>query len=266
MTDTEFLKDKNVIVTGSTSGIGLGIAKMFAKEGANVIINGLADQFFIANLCNDIVDKSVGNKVIYHSADMSKESEIIELVKFAHDNLGAIDILVNNAGVQYVAPIEEFPSEQWEKIIAINLSSTFHLVRNFLAGMKIKNWGRIINIASTHGLVASANKSAYVAAKHGLVGLSKVIALEVAAHNITCNAICPGWVRTDLVEKQIASIAQEKNISINEATNVLLCEKQPSGRFIEVDDIAQFVLFLCSKTADNITGAALTVDGAWTAV
>lgn len=257
------MQNRSAIVTGSTSGIGLAIATGFAREGCNVMLNGFAPQPEIEQICKDL--SAYGNRVTYHPANMAVASEIGDLVSECQKQFGGVDILVNNAGVQHTAPIEEFPAEQWDRIISINLTSSFHTSRLVLPLMKAKNWGRIINIASVHGLVASVHKSAYVAAKHGMVGLTKVVALETAELNITCNAICPGWVRTPLVEKQIEALASDTNLNLDEATLKLLTEKQPSKRFVETDQIAALAVFLCSESACNISGIALPIDGGWIA-
>jgi 3-hydroxybutyrate dehydrogenase len=258
------LKGKNAVVTGSTSGIGEAIARALAAQGANVMLNGFGDAAAIEKLRAEIAEK---NKVtvLYNPADLSKGEDCAALVRDAEVRLGSIDILVNNAGIQFVAPIHEFPVDRWNQIIAINLSSAFHTIHAALPGMLARKWGRIINTGSTHGLVASANKVAYVAAKHGIVGLTKVVALETATSGITCNAICPGWVLTPLVQKQIDDRAAREKIDIKKAEHDLLAEKQPSLRFTKVEDIGGMAVFLCSDHAQNITGAALTLDGGWTA-
>ena len=256
------LKGKTALVTGSTSGIGLAIARALALAGADLVLNGFGDAAQIEALVAEI-QAEAGVKVVYDGADMSKPAEIEAL--FANAAPNGIDILVNNAGIQHVAKIEDFPVEQWDRIIAITLSSAFHTSRLALPGMKAKGWGRILNIASAHGLVASAEKSAYVAAKHGIVGLTKVTALETAETGVTCNAICPGWVRTPLVERQIEAKSKEHGISIEEASRDLLAEKQPTLRFTTPEQLGGVAVFLCSAAADNITGISLPVDGAWTA-
>jgi 3-hydroxybutyrate dehydrogenase len=261
---TKPLKGKVAVITGSTSGIGLGIARQLAEQGASVVLNGFGDTGTIEELRSEI-ESSAGVKVRYHGADVSKPEEVRALIKDAVDQLGGVDILVNNAGIQYVSPVEQFPEEKWDAIIAINLSSAFHAIKASLPHMRKGGWGRIINIASTHGLVASVDKVAYVTAKHGLVGMTKVVALEYAESNITCNAVCPGFVRTPLVEAQIAALAQRQGISLEQATVELLSEKQPTKRFTEVEQLAALVLFLCSEAAANITGSTQVVDGGWTA-
>ena len=254
------LKGKTALVTGSTSGIGLGIAKALAAQGANIVLNGFGDaegpQAEISAL---------GVKVAYHGADMSRVSEIEAMMQFAADTFGRVDILVNNAGIQHVARIEDFPVERWDAIIAINLSSAFHATRLALPAMKAANWGRIINVASVHGLVVSAEKSAYVAAKHGVVGLTKVTALENATTGVTCNAICPGWVLTPLVQKQVDAKAAALGLSNEEATKLLLGEKEPSMQFTTPDELGQLAVFFCSPAANNVRGVAWNMDGGWAA-
>ena len=258
------LKGKVAIVTGSTSGIGVGIAKVLARQGADIVLNGLGDADEIEDIRSSISDAH-GVRAIYDGADMSMGETVRSLIVRTVDEFGHVDILVNNAGVQFTAPVEEFPVHRWDAILAINLSAAFHGIAAAVPHMKKLGWGRIINIASAHGLVGSAHKAAYVAAKHGLVGLTKVVGLETAGSGITANAVCPGWVRTPLVEKQIADIAAEKGISQQDATTSLLGKKQPSGTFVTPEQLGGMVAFLCSPAADQITGAALAVDGAWTA-
>jgi len=254
------LKGKTALVTGSTSGIGLGVAKALAQQGANILLNGFGDaKGPIAEVA------ATGVKVDYHGADMSKPSEIEDMMKFAASRFGRIDILVNNAGIQHVANVEDFPVERWDAIIAINLTSAFHTTRLAIPAMREANWGRIINIASAHGLVASAQKSAYVAAKHGIVGFTKSVALETARTGITSNAICPGWVLTPLVQKQIDARAEHEGISLTQAQNELLGEKQPSLQFTTVEQLGGLAVFLCSPAADQVRGVAWQVDGGWTA-
>ncbi len=254
------LKGKTALVTGSTSGIGLGIAISLAKQGANIVMNGFGD-----HLPAQAHIEQLGVKVHYHGADMSKAKDIEDLFAFVENKQSSIDILVNNAGIQHVANIEDFPVERWDSIIAINLSSAFHTSRLALPYMKKKNWGRIINIASAHGLVASAQKAAYVAAKHGIVGLTKVTALENATTGITCNAICPGWVLTPLVQKQLDDKAKALGISNEKATEMLLSEKEPSLQFTTPEEIGELAVFLCSPAANNVRGVAWAMDGGWTA-
>ncbi len=258
------LKNKNAIVTGSTSGIGLAIAYAFAKEGCNIMLNGFGERAAIDAEIAEIKQK-FGVKVEYSPADMSKPAEIAGMVAACEKAFGTVDILVNNAGIQFTAPVDEFPEEKWDAILAINLSSAFHSVKAALPIMKKNNFGRIINIASVHGLVASKNKAAYVAAKHGIVGLTKVIALENAEADITCNAICPGWVHTPLVQKQIVDKAKAENITEQQAADLMLGEKQPNKKFITTDQLAAFAIFLCGDNGGSMTGEIITMDGGWTA-
>ena len=257
------LKNKTAIVTGSTSGIGLGIARALAADGANIMINGFGDAAAIESVKKEIA--ALGVKVDYHGADMSKPAEIEDLIRQTAARLGGVDILINNAGIQHVALIEDFPTEKWDAIIAINLSSAFHTMHHALPLMKARNWGRVINIASAHGLVASAQKSAYVAAKHGIVGLTKSAALETAQTGVTVNAICPGWVLTSLVQKQIDARAAAEKIPVEQAKRDLLAEKQPSIEFVTPEQLGALAVFLCSDAADQIRGASYSVDGGWTA-
>lgn len=257
------LKNKAAIITGSTSGIGYGIATILAKEGCNIMLNGMVDDATLATIKKEIA--SFGVKVSYSGADMKNPTQIKEMITQTEKEFGSVDIVVNNAGIQRVFPIEEFPDEAWNDVIAIDLSSSFHTIKNALPIMRKNNWGRIINIASAHGLVASEHKAAYVAAKHGLVGLTKVTALETAKENITCNAICPGWVLTPLVEKQIQDNAKAQNITFEQAKYNLLAEKQPSLQFVTPEQIGGLVVFLCSDAAAQIKGIALPIDGGWVA-
>jgi len=254
------LKGKTALVTGSTSGIGLGIARALARQGADIVLNGFGDaegpKAEIAAL---------GVKVGYHGADMSKPAEIEAMMKYAAESFGRVDILVNNAGIQHVAKIEDFPPERWDAILAINLSSAFHATRLALPAMKKANWGRIINLASVHGLVASAEKSAYVAAKHGIVGLTKVTALETATTGVTCNAICPGWVLTPLVQKQVDARATQLGVSNEEAKKQLLAEKEPSLQFTTPEELGELAVFFCSDAGKNVRGVAWNMDGGWAA-
>ena len=254
------IKGKTALVTGSTSGIGLGIALALARQGANIVLNGFGDtegpKAQVAAL---------GVKVAYHGADMSKPAEIEDLMQFAAAQFGQVDILVNNAGIQHVALVEDCPVEKWDAIIAINLTSAFHTTRLALPAMKKSNWGRVINIASAHGLVASASKSAYVASKHGIVGFTKSLALETARTGVTSNAICPGWVLTPLVQKQIDARAANEGISIEQAQNELLAEKEPSLQFTTPDELGELAVFFCSPAGNNVRGVAWQMDGAWTA-
>lgn len=258
------LSGKVALVTGSTSGIGLGIARALAVAGTHVVLNGFGDKALIDKLVAEF--RSQYNVKVDHSAaDMSRPAEVAAMVAQAAREVGGVDILVNNAGIQHVAPIEEFPVEKWDAVIGINLSAAFHAIRAALPHMKARNWGRIINIASTHGLVASPQKAAYVAAKHGILGLTKVVALETARTGITCNAICPGWVLTPLVQKQIDAIAAREKLAPDAAKMKLLGEKQPSLEFATPEQIGAAALFLCSQAAAQIRGIALPVDGGWTA-
>jgi 3-hydroxybutyrate dehydrogenase len=254
------LNGKTALVTGSTSGIGLGMAMSLARQGANVVLNGFGD--FEAAKAQVT---ALGVKVGYHGADMSKPAEIADLMAYVASDFGGADVLVNNAGIQFVAKVEDFPVDKWDAIIAINLSSAFHTTRLALPGMHTKNWGRIINVASAHGLVASAQKSAYVAAKHGLVGFTKSSALEVATTGITVNAICPGWVLTPLVQKQIDDRAAREGITVDKAKLDLLSEKQPSLEFTTPEQLGELAVFLCSPAGNNVRGVAWAVDGGWTA-
>ena len=258
------LNGKAAIVTGSTSGIGLGIARALAGAGCDVMLNGFGEAAVIETERAQIA-KDFGVRVGFNSADMAKPAAIERMVEAATAELGRVDILVNNAGIQHTAPVESFPIERWDAVIAINLSSNFHAIRAALPQMRKRNWGRIINIASTHGLVASVDKAAYVAAKHGVLGLTKVVALETATTGITCNAICPGWVLTPLVEKQITERASSEKISIDQAKADLLGEKQPSHEFATPEQIGAVAVFLCSEAGAQIRGVALPVDGGWTA-
>ncbi len=261
---TKPLKGKTALVTGSTSGIGLGIARALAQAGCNIVLNGFGESREIERERTQIAgDFCVG--ATFDGADLAKPAEIVRMIEAAAREFGRIDILVNNAGIQFTAPIEKFPVDRWDTVIAINLSANFHTMRAVIPQMRARNWGRIINIASTHGLVASVEKAAYVAAKHGVIGLTKVAALETAGTNITCNAICPGWVLTPLVEKQIRERASREKISVDQAKAELLSEKQPSHEFATPDQIGALSVFLCSDAAAQITGAALPVDGGWTA-
>ena len=254
------LKNKTALVTGSTSGIGLGIAKALASQGANIMLNGFGD---VEGAKAEVA--ALGVQVGYHGADMSKPADIEAMMAAAAEQFGRVDILVNNAGIQYVAPIEQFPAERWDAIIAINLTSAFHTTRLALPAMQAAGWGRIINVASVHGLVASAQKSAYVAAKHGIVGLTKVTALENATTGVTCNAICPGWVLTPLVQKQVDAKAEALGISNEEAKRVLLAEKEPSLQFTTPEELGELAVFFCSAAANNVRGVAWNMDGGWAA-
>ena len=254
------LKGKTAIVTGSTSGIGLGIAQALAAQGARIVLNGFGDVEGPKALIS-----ALGVPVSYHGADMSRVADIEDMVRSTERDFGAVDILVNNAGIQHVARIENFPPERWDAIIAINLSSAFHATRVALPGMLQRNWGRVINVASVHGLVASAEKSAYVAAKHGIVGLTKVTALENATSGVTCNAICPGWVLTPLVQKQVEAKAAANHTTIAEATAALLGEKEPSLQFTTPEELGALAVFFCSPAGNNVRGVAWNMDGGWAA-
>ena len=254
------LTGKTALITGSTSGIGLGIAKTLARQGAHVMLNGFGD-------VNAALAELAGapGQVRYHGADMSQPAQIEDMVRTCQRELGSVDILVNNAGIQHVALVEDFPPERWDAIIAVNLSAAFHAVRVALPGMKLRNWGRVVNVASVHGLVASAQKSAYVAAKHGLVGFTKAVALECATTGVTVNAVCPGWVLTPLVQKQVDARAAADGVSVEVAQARLLGEKQPSLQFTTPEELAALVVFLCSPAAQNVRGVAWNVDGGWAA-
>ena len=258
------LKGKTALVTGSTSGIGLGIAKALARQGANIVLNGFGD---VDTPRAEVLAAGQAHaaQVAYHGADMSKVSDIEDMVRYAESQFGRVDILVNNAGIQHVANVEDFPVERWDAIMAINLSSAFHTSRLVLPAMKAANWGRIINVASVHGLVGSAQKSAYVAAKHGIVGLTKVTALETATTGVTCNAICPGWVLTPLVQKQVDAKAAAHNLSNEEAKKLLLGEKEPSMQFTTPEELGELAVFFCSAAGNNVRGVAWNMDGGWAA-
>ncbi len=258
------MKGKTALVTGSTSGIGLGIARSLAARGANIVLNGFGDAAEIEKLRAGLAaEHSV--TVVYENVDLTRPPEIEALfARLAQAGIG-VDILVNNAGIQHVAPIESFPTDRWDAVIALNLSAAFHAIRCAMPGMKARGWGRIVNIASAHGLVASAEKVAYVAAKHGILGMTKVVALETARTSITCNAICPGWVLTPLVQKQIDARAQQAGITAEAAKIALLSEKQPSLEFVTPEQLGELTAFLCSEAAAQVRGAAYTMDGGWTA-
>lgn len=258
------LTGRTALVTGSTSGIGLGIARALAAQGANIMLNGFGDRGEIERT-RDELEKTHNVRVMHNSANLMHPNEIYEMVEWTCAQLGPIDILVNNAGIQFTSPVEDLPRDKWDAILATNLSAAFHAIHHTLPFMKRNGWGRIINTASTQGLVGSVNKSAYVAAKHGLVGLTKAVALETAGTGITCNAICPGWVRTALLEKQIEARAQQAGVDLETAAEQLLAEKQPSHQFVTVEQVAELVLFLCSDAAAQITGSAIPMDGGWTA-
>jgi 3-hydroxybutyrate dehydrogenase len=258
--ETNMLQGKTALVTGSTSGIGLGIAKSLARQGANIVLNGFGD---VEGPKAEVA--AIGVKVGYHGADMSKPAEIEAMMQYAAKEFGRVDVLVNNAGIQHVARIENFPTDRWDAIIAINLSSAFHATRLALPAMQKANWGRIINIASAHGLVASPEKSAYVASKHGIVGLTKVTALENATSGVTCNAICPGWVLTPIVQKQLDAKVATQGISNEAATQQLLAEKMPSLQFTSPEELGALAVFFCSPAGNNVRGVAWNMDGGWVA-
>lgn len=258
------LKNKSAVVTGSTSGIGMAVARALAQAGANVMLNGFGEPAAIRRLCDDLAAET-GVQVRHDGADISKGVEVKGLVTAAERAFGAVDILVNNAGIQFVAPVDEFPEEKWNAIQDIVLNGSFHAIKAALPGMKRRDWGRIINISSAHGLVASPFKSAYIAAKHGQVGLTKTVALEVAETGITCNAICPGYVRTPLVEAQVENQALVHNLPRERVIREVILATQPSKRFIEVEEISALAVFLCGDLARSITGTAISIDGGWTA-
>jgi 3-hydroxybutyrate dehydrogenase len=258
------LKDKVAIVTGSTSGIGLGIATHLAKAGCNVMLNGFGDPDQIEKTRAELADMH-SVQVLFSGADMTKPDEIEAMIDQAKAELGSVDIIVNNAGIQHVAPVDEFPVQKWDTIIAVNLTSAFHMIRLTLPLLKQKGWGRIINIASAHGLIASPYKSAYVSAKHGMLGLTKTVALEVAERGITCNAICPGYVLTPLVEGQIDDTAKARSIDREAVIRDVMLGEQPTKRFVTVEEVARLTVFLCGEAGASITGTALSVDGGWTA-
>jgi len=258
------LTGKSAVVTGSTSGIGLAIARALAKDGANITLNGFGEAAAIEKE-RAALEKEFGVKAIYSGADMTRPAEITAMIKTAETTFGGIDVLVNNAGIQHVANVEDFPIEKWDAIIAINLSSAFHTCRVALPGMKKRRWGRVINIASAHGLVASGQKSAYVAAKHGIVGFTKVVAIETANDGITCNAICPGWVLTALVAQQIEARAKAAGQTFEEAKRILVAEKQPMLQYTTPENIGALAVFLAGDAAATITGSAYSIDGGWTA-
>jgi 3-hydroxybutyrate dehydrogenase len=258
------LKSKTAVVTGSTSGIGLGIARALAQEGASVVINGFGDKSEIET-ARAAIEREFGVKALYSAADMTKPAEIADMIRTAEKTFGGVDILVNNAGIQYVAPIEEFPIEKWDAIIGINLSSAFHTIRAAVPGMKARKWGRIISTASAHSLVASPFKAAYVSAKHGLAGLTKTVALEVATFGITVNCISPGYVWTPLVERQIPDTMKARSMTREQVINEVLLAAQPTRQFVTIEQVAALALYLCSDAAAPITGANLSIDGGWTA-
>ncbi len=254
------LRGKTALVTGSTSGIGLEIARALATAGADVIVNGFGD----VETARAVIGEA-GGRVSYHAADLSKADEIAALMGYAEAEHGGVDVLVNNAGIQHTAAIEDFPPERWDAILAINLTAAFHTTRLALPRMRARDWGRIINVASVHGLVGSMHKAAYVAAKHGLLGLTKVTALETARTGVTCNAVCPGWVETPLVQRQVEARAVRDDVEQAVARDALVSEKQPSGTFVSVEQLAAVAVFLCSPSASQVRGAAWNIDGGWTA-
>jgi 3-hydroxybutyrate dehydrogenase len=258
------LKGRNAVITGSTSGIGLGIARALAAEGCNIVLNGFGDPAEIEKTRAELA-ASASVTVLHHGADMRRPGDIADLVSVSESKLGSVDILANCAGIQRVMPIDDVPDDLWDDIIAINLSSLFRTTRAVLPGMRRRNWGRIINIASTHGLVASVNKGPYIAAKHGVVGLTKAVALETAETGITCNAICPGWTLTPLLQPQVEAKAKELGVSTEEGGRALIADKTPTKRFVRIEQLAALAVFLCSDAASEMTGTALPMDGAWTA-
>lgn len=257
------LKGKNAVITGSTSGIGLGIAKALAKNGASIMVNGLGEPAAIEKERAGL-EKAFGVKAVYSPADMTKPAEIASMIKNAEQQLGSVDILINNAGIQHVAPIEEFPIEKWDQIIAINMNAAFHAIRAAVPGMKARKWGRIISTASAHSLVASPFKAAYITAKHGLVGLTKTVALELATFGITANCISPGYVWTPLVERQIPDQMKTRNMTEEQVKRDVLLAAQPTKQFVTIEQVAALALYLTSDVAANITGANLSIDGGWT--
>ena len=258
------LRNKTALVTGSTSGIGLGIARALAEQGADIVLNGFGDASEIEKLRASLASEFDVN-VSFCDADVSNAQQVRAMIAHSAARTGRLDILVNNAGIQHTAPVEEFPDDKWDAIVAINLSSNFHAIKAALPLMRAQGMGRIVNIASVHGLVASTMKSAYVAAKHGVIGLTKAVALETAGSGVTCNAVCPGWVLTPLVQKQIDALAQRDGLSTEQAQAQLLSAKQPSGAFATPAQLGALVVFLCSNAASQISGASMTVDGGWTA-
>jgi len=258
------LKGKTALVTGSTSGIGLGIARVMAGAGANIVLNGLGDAAEIEKIRSGI-ENDYGVRVVYHDADMTKPDQIRDMCAKASEMFGVVDVLVNNAGIQFVSPVQDFPEDKWDAIIAINMSSTFHTIKACITGMREKGWGRIVNIASIHGMIASPYKGAYIAAKHGVIGLTKTVALETAEDGITVNAVCPGYVLTPLVEGQIRDQAKVHKMSEQDVIEKVMLAPQPTKEFVQIDEVARLALFLCSDEAKSITGTAMPIDGGWTA-
>ena len=258
------MKDKVVVITGSTSGIGFGIASKFAKNGAKLVVNGFASESEVQKISKDLISLGAGG-VLFDGADLSKPIEIDKMFKSIIQKYGRIDVLVNNAGIQFVSPIEDFPPEKWEMIVRVDLIAAFYTIKNVIPIMKEQKWGRVINIASAHALVASPFKSAYVAAKHGIIGLTKSVALEVAQEGITVNSICPGYVKTPLVMNQIADTAKSRSMSEEDVIKNVILGAQATKKFVEIEEVANFVCFLSSDRASSITGAALSIDGGWTA-
>jgi 3-hydroxybutyrate dehydrogenase len=258
------LNGKAALVTGSTSGIGLGVAEALAAEGANIVLNGFGDRAEIDHIRSDMAERH-GVAVMYSDADMADPRAIADMIASAKDRFGALDIVVNNAGIQHVAPVDDFAPDKWDKIIDINLNHAFYTIHHTLADMRAKGWGRIINIASAHGLVASKGKAAYVAAKHGMIGLTKVTALDAAGTGVTCNAICPGWVLTPLVQQQVDDRAAREGIPVEQAKRELLAEKQPGMEFVTPAQIGAYAVFLCSDAARTVTGSQIQIDAGWTA-
>lgn len=259
------LEGRGALITGSTSGIGLGIAKALAGAGARVMLNGFGSAEQIAEARREVAKAGNSAEPAHSAADLSKPAEIRALCQEAEAALGQVDILVNNAGIQFTSPVEDFPEEKWDAIVALNLSSNFHAIKALLPGMKARGWGRVVNVASIHGLVASPEKVAYVAAKHGVVGLTRTVALETGESGVTCNAICPGFVRTALAEKQVTALAEKHGITPEAALKDFLLAKQPSKRWVEVEEVARMALFLCGPDSGSINGAALSIDGGWSA-
>ncbi|NIB41834.1 3-hydroxybutyrate dehydrogenase [Pseudomaricurvus alkylphenolicus] len=260
----ELLRSKVALVTGSTSGIGLGVAESLAAQGCHLLLNGFGDEEEILTLQKRLSEQ-YGVEVCYHPADVSKHEQVLSMVQYAEETLGTVDILVNNAGVQHVSPVEDFALEQWDRLLSINLSGVFYGIQAVLPGMKTRGWGRIVNIASIHGLVASPYKSAYVAAKHGVLGLTKTVALECARDGVTCNAICPGYVLTPLVENQIADTARARGITEQQVMEDVLLGTQPTKRFTDIADLGAMAVFLCGPNSGNITGSVQVLDGGYTA-